>query len=209
MKLNITDRGILQIDDVRIVNRNFSGVEIKRGKDVYNRSGDRNFSLFFTDADAAEYLHNEGWKIDVTVSEDVELAEYYQNAGYKTRIKTASQQKAQELSNLGWKVYYNSQTQPEDVEEFYMPVKVAFNDRGPHIFLVTNGKAIKLDEDTVSRLDRISMPRVSLDIRPYDWEVNGKTGRSAYLVSMEVEIDTDRISAKWDIQDDDEAPFEE
>lgn len=164
MKLNITDRGILQIDDARITFRNFSGIGTE-----YNREGDRNFSLVIPDMEMAEILEKEGWNI---------------------KIKPP---------------------RTEDEEPFItLPVKVSFNEMGPNIFLISGGKAIKLDEHTVHRLDRISIANVSLDIRPYDWTVNGKNGRKAYLSSMEVEQNIDRFSMKYDAADfNDEAPFEE
>ena len=43
-------------------------------------------------------------------------------------------------------------------------------------------------------LDDIVIGKVDLDIRPFDWEVNGSTGRSAYLSGIRVyQIITDRF----------------
>lgn len=50
-------------------------------------------------------------------------------------------------------------------------------------------------------LDDIDILSVNLDIRPYDWEVNGKTGRAAYLQSIEVIQNIDRFAAGYDMQD--------
>lgn len=153
MILNITDRGILQVDDARITYRNFSGAATE-----YNREGDRNFSLVIPDMEIAERLQAEGWNI---------------------KIKPP---------------------RTEDEEPFItLPVKVSFNENGPNVFLISGGKPVKLDEHTIHRLDKISISNVSLDIRPYDWSVNGKTGRKAYLQSMEVEQNIDRFSLKYDI----------
>ena len=48
----------------------------------------------------------------------------------------------------------------------------------------------------VPMLDDIDICSVNLDIRPYDWEVNGKTGRTAYLQAMKVIQEIDRFAAE-------------
>ena len=49
-----------------------------------------------------------------------------------------------------------------------------------------NNPPRRLDEEDVSILDEIDILSVDLDIRPYDWSVNGKTGRTAYLHAIQV-----------------------
>ena len=60
MKITFAPRGILQIDDARIIYRNFSG----RG-DKYNREGDRNLAVIIDDQDIADALVNEGWNVRI------------------------------------------------------------------------------------------------------------------------------------------------
>lgn len=79
----------------------------------------------------------------------------------------------------------------------YLPVKVKFNDYGPKVYLVTGKRMNRLDEDSVSMLDHISMRQIDMDIRPYDWTVNGKEGRTAYLQSIRVVQDIDRFKEEY------------
>ena len=79
----------------------------------------------------------------------------------------------------------------------FLPVKVKFNDRGPQVYLRTGDQVNKLDEESIAMLDDIDILSVSMDLRPYDWEVNGKTGRTAYLQSIEVIQEIDRFAARY------------
>lgn len=140
MNVTFAPRGILQIDDARIVYRNFSGIGSK-----FNREGDRNFAVVIPDEDLAMRLKDEGWNVKIKDPRD-----------------------------------------EGDSPFMYLPVKIKFNDRGPIFHLRTGKNQIKLDEESISCLDRIDILCVDLDIRPFDWDVNGKTGRTAYLQAIRV-----------------------
>ena len=67
MHVTFAPRGILQIDDARIIHRNFSGVGSE-----FNREGDRNFSLVIEDRDTADALVEDGWNVKIREREDGE-----------------------------------------------------------------------------------------------------------------------------------------
>ena len=148
MKVTFAPKGILQIDDARIIYRNFSGEGSK-----FNREGDRNFSLIIDDPAIADELVAQGWNV-----------------------------KIREPREEG------------DDPFIHLPVKVKFNDRGPRIYLITGDRKNELDEESVGILDNVDILGIDLDIRPYDWEVNGKTGRTAYLHSMRIIQEVDRFA---------------
>ena len=151
MNITVAPKGILQIDDARIVYRNFSGVGSK-----FNREGDRNFSVVIPDPNVADELNKDGWNVKIRPPRD-----------------------------------------EDDSPFMHLPVKVKFNDRGPNVYLVSGSNQVKLDEDSISCLDDIDISHVDLDVRPYDWEVNGKIGRSAYLHSMRVTQEVDRFARRF------------
>lgn len=111
---------------------------------------------------------------------------------------------ADALTEQGWNVKIKPPREEGDDPFMYLNVKVKFNDRGPNVYLRTGRAMNRLNEDSVGILDNIDILGVDLDIRPFDWEVNGKEGRSAYLQSMRVTQDTDRFASRFD---EDEVPF--
>ena len=108
---------------------------------------------------------------------------------------------ADALVKEGWNVKIKP-GRDEDEEPFMrLPVKVKFTEYGPNVYLRTGDRVNKLDEESISCLDDIDIESVNMDIRPYDWEVNGRTGRTAYLQSMEVIQRIDRFSARYGVND--------
>lgn len=151
MNITFAPRGFLQIDDARIIYRNFSGEPSK-----FNREGDRNFAVVIDDEEIADALIEEGWNVKIKAPRDEDEAPF-----------------------------------------MYLPVKIKFNERGPRVYLRSGSRTIKLDEESVDCLDHIDIVSVDMDIRPYDWEVQGKTGRTAYLQAICVIQEVDRFANRF------------
>ena len=154
MHITFAPNNILQIDDARIIFRNFSGAPSK-----FNREGDRNFAVIIPEQEIADALIAEGWNV---------------------KIKPPRED--------------------GDTPFMYLPVKIKFNDRGPRVYLKSGRNIIRLDEESVSCLDNVDIISVDLDIRPYDWNVNGMEGRTAYLQSIQVTQEIDRFYDQYENQ---------
>ena len=157
--MNISfERGILQIEDARIIYRNFAGIGSK-----YNREGDRNFAVIIPNQEIADELIADGWAVKIKPPRD------------------------------------------DDESPFkYLPVKVKVDNRGPAAYVKSGNSVQRLNQDTIGMLDEIDIQSVDMDLRAYDWEVNGKTGRSAYLQAINVIQNIDRFGAQYQAQ---ELPF--
>ena len=103
---------------------------------------------------------------------------------------------ADALKREGWNVKIKDAGDGED-PFMRLPVKVKFTDYGPNVYLVSGDRRVELDEESIACLDNIDIETVDMDLRPYDWEVNGRTGRTAYLQSMQVVQRIDRFAARY------------
>lgn len=154
MKINFRGN-ILEIEDARIIYRNFAGVGSK-----YNREGDRNFAVIIPNEEIKEQLVEEGWNVKIKPPRD-----------------------------------------EDDSPFMFLPVKIKFNNRGPAAYVRSGDSVTRLNKDTIDMLDEIDIQSVDLDIRAYDWEVNDKTGRSAYLQAINVIQNIDRFGARYASED--------
>jgi len=103
---------------------------------------------------------------------------------------------AQRLAEDGWNIKIRPPREEGDDPFHYLPVRVKFGDYPLNIYLVSGKNMVKLDEDSVDCLDDIYIVSVDMDIRPYDWNVNDKSGRTAYLQAIKVTQEIDRFAAK-------------
>lgn len=115
-------------------------------------------------------------------------------------------EQADALIAEGWNVRIKPPRNEDDDPFMYLPVKVKFNEYGPNCYLVTGNRMNRLDPESVACLDGIAILSVNLDIRPYDWDVNGKSGRTAYLDSIKV---TQRITDRFYQEYKDSYPIED
>ena len=104
---------------------------------------------------------------------------------------------AQKLNNEGWNVRLRRPREEDDESFYYIPVKVSYANIPPNVYLVVRKKKTRLDEETIGQLDTADIVNVDLSLRPYQWEVNGKTGIKAYLKTMYVTIEEDEFEGKY------------
>ena len=102
-----------------------------------------------------------------------------------------------DLIEEGWPVKIKPPREEGDTPFMYMPVKIKFNNRGPAAYVKSGDRVTRLNENTIDMLDDIDILSVDMDLRAYDWEVNGKTGRSAYLQAINVIQNTDRFGEEY------------
>lgn len=115
---------------------------------------------------------------------------------------------AQLLMRDGWNVKMDERD-PENPKPF-INVKVNFDNRPPKIIQVSSEGKNKLTEQTVGNLDWADIVKVDLSISPYRYDVNGKTGVSAYLKNMYVTIEDDPFAEEYGMcATDDEEGFAE
>lgn len=145
----------------------FRNFQGKEGQ--YNRAGDRNFGVILP-PDIAEAMLRDGWNVK------------YLNPSEEEKEEGIEQGPA------------------------WIGISVNF-DKGkpPKIIMISSRGPTKLEEKTVDQLDWIDVaideqtgnPKCDLVVRPYTWEVSGRTGVKAYLSSMYVTIEEDELDRKY------------
>jgi hypothetical protein len=108
---------------------------------------------------------------------------------------------ANQLRDDGWNIKIKPPREEGDSPLIFLSVKIKFDSEHPRlnpaVYLKTGRKMNKLDEESISILDSVDIINVDMDIRPYNYDVNGKTGISAYLLGMCITQNVNRFEQRF------------
>lgn len=127
----------------------------------------------------------------------------YNKEGERSFVVFLEEDVARELEAREWNIKWpkpNDDILPEeDTRQPYFRVKVEFGDWPPKVVMLINDNASLLNEDRVGELDTAELSKIDLEINPYHWSVNGKTGVKAYLRAIYATVSTDGFAARYGI----------
>ena len=119
----------------------------------------------------------------------------YNRAGVRTfGVVIDNDLTVSQLTNDGWNV---KMTILKNKPTYYIPVEAGFERMPPKVFLISGRQKTQLDEESIAELDYADIKNIDLTLRPYQWEVQEKSGVKAYLKTMYVTIEEDALANKY------------
>lgn len=115
---------------------------------------------------------------------------------------------AEQMIADGWNVKRLKPREDGELGAYFTNVKVNYGKgRPPKIMEVIAGKRVELGEDDVHALDIEELERVDVTIRPFQWEVRGKTGTKGYLQTGYFYVKEDALDALYRHENDGGADY--
>ena len=137
-------------------------------------------------------------------------ADKYKAAGNPSFGLLLTPEEAEEFEDLGIPVKYLKPRHDEDPPIPFVMVKVKFNRgnrRPPHIVMrrvSSDGTVIDktpLTEETMKTLDYADIDTINLQVAIFNWEFNGKRGKSLSLDNWVCDLSEDDFLTRYDIDD--------
>ena len=121
----------------------------------------------------------------------------YNPAGRRNFCVFLDPDHGRKLEADGWNIRWLTPRDEGDEPQACLQVSVNFSNIPPKIVLITSGGKTTILEKDVSQLDFAEIQECDIIIRPYNWEVNGKSGVKAYLKTLYVTIAEDEFERKY------------
>jgi len=98
----------------------------------------------------------------------------------------------------GWNVKYLKPRDDGDLPQPWIQVKVEFGNKPPKLVQVTRRGKTLITEDLAETLDWVDIETADVTITPYDYNINGKSGRACYAHTVVLRIEENYLIDKWD-----------
>ena len=138
----------------------------------------------------------------------------FNRAGARNFYAVLSVKQAEKLEDEGWSIRWLEPRNDGDERRPIIKISINYNNtnRKPKIIMVTGkGKtAVKteLDEEAIEALDSAEIDTADIVARPYEWNVRGSSGVSAYLSTGYFNVIEDEFYKKYyDEEAPDDVPF--
>ena len=118
----------------------------------------------------------------------------YNRAGERRFSIFLPQEAADCLEETGWYIKHKPPYREGDDPVNQLDIAVSYDTKDgkfqPPLVKLFSWDGVKtvLNEETVGMLDSMDIEDAKVTIRPYNWDVNGKTGCKAYLQELEVHV---------------------
>lgn len=113
----------------------------------------------------------------------------YNKAGNRVFSIFLPEETAAVLQEEGWNVKHKPAKREDQNDRYQLDIAVGFDRYPPTIKVISaDGTTSYLNEESVGILDSADIETANLELRPYNWEVNGKSGTKAYLRELEVHL---------------------
>lgn len=126
-------------------------------------------------------------------------ADTFNQAGRRNFVVLLDDDTAGVMKKEGWNVKVLAPRDEADTPQAILKVNVKYDGKGapPRVYLVTTRGKTMLDADSVRVVDFAEIENVDLVIRPWNYDINGSQGISAYLKSIYVTMHEDDLDRKY------------
>jgi len=121
----------------------------------------------------------------------------FNEEGKRNFCVTFDHETAAKLEQDGWNIKWPKNPTEDDTRLPHLPVEVSFKNFAPRVMMITTRGKNSLDEESISVLDGAEIKSADIVIRPYNYEVNGRSGVKAYLKSLYVTLVEDEFERKY------------
>lgn len=104
---------------------------------------------------------------------------------------------AMQMLEDGWNVKQLKPREEGVAGDFYITVSVGFKNRPPVLVLISSHGRVDLSQHECEVLDWVDIRQADVILRPYRWEVSGKTGIKAYVKSLFITLEEDYLDQKY------------